>query len=255
MMAAHADAAVTDAAVATMSAATPPRQFAKSDYKDYPRTLAEDDLWGQVRRTVHGKPVSEEQIAMIVAQVRASLAFEPGDVLLDLACGNGALSSHFFDDVAALHGVDYSDYLIEVAQRRFVIPGRSSFAVQDAAGYVAAEPEPQRFTKVLCYGSFTFFSAEDARRVLRGLHDRFVNVRRVMIGNLPDRDRAHRFYPAGKDVTAELDDPAAQIGIWRSGPQLEALARDTGWRLELRQMPPDFYAASYRFDAILHREP
>jgi SAM-dependent methyltransferase len=240
-----------------MSTLTPERDaapvFAKSDYKEYPKTLAADDLWGQVRRTVNGRPVSDEQIAMIVQAIRAGLQLRSDDVLLDLACGNGALSSYLFDDCAAVHGVDYSDYLIQVARERFTLAGRTGFEVDDAAGYVRREPDPMRFTKVLCYGSFMFFPQADAAAVLAGLHRRFARVRRIFIGNLPDKDRAHLFYPPGKDYQAELSDPAAQIGIWRSEREWEALADATGWQLRLSRMPQDFYAARYRFDAILDR--
>ena len=73
--------------------------YPKSDYfhKEYPKTLDPDDLWGQVRRTVNGKPVSDAQIALIVAAIRDGLQFSKEDVVLDLACGNGALSSYFFE--------------------------------------------------------------------------------------------------------------------------------------------------------------
>ena len=36
--------------------------FPKWDYKEYPKTLPPDDFWGQVRRTVMGKPISESEI-------------------------------------------------------------------------------------------------------------------------------------------------------------------------------------------------
>ena len=233
--------------------------YPKSDYKEYPKTLPADDLWGQVRRTVNGRPVAPEQIDMIVAAIRQGLDLQPNDVLLDLACGNGALSSLLFDACAEVHGVDFSDYLIEVAQARFARaapagPGaRSSFEVGDAATYVRSEVDPARFTKALCYGSFMFFSADDARAVLAGLQQRFPRLTRIFIGNLPDKDRAHLFYPAGKDYQAELSDPAAQIGLWRSAAEFERLARDTGWHLRLARMPEDFYAARYRYDAVLDR--
>ncbi|MDP9045498.1 MAG: class I SAM-dependent methyltransferase [Pseudomonadota bacterium] len=227
--------------------------FPKSDYKDYPRTLAADDLWGQVRRTVNGKPVSEDQIELIVAAIRAGLALRPADRVLDLACGNGALSRYFFDDCASLHGVDFSAYLIEVAQRHFERPPRFAFTLGDAAGYVSSEPDPTRFDKVLCYGSFPFFSEADGATVLRELHRRFVNVQRVFIGNLPDRDRADRFYPAGTDYTAALDDPAAAIGLWRTADDWRTLAAAHGWRASIHHMPQAFYAAHYRFDVVLDR--
>lgn len=229
------------------------QSYPKSDYKEYPKTLPADDLWGQVRRTVNGQRVSEEQIRMIVDALRSGLALRTSDVLLDLACGNGALSRYLFDDCERLHGVDFSAYLIDVARSRFLRPGRTDFQCADAAAYVRSEPDPERFTKVLCYGSFMFFSADDAIDVLAGLHRRFRNVTRVFIGNLPDKDRAHLFYPPGKDYEAELSDPTAQIGIWRSVDEFARLADATGWRLRVSQMPDSFYAARYRFDATLER--
>jgi SAM-dependent methyltransferase len=227
--------------------------FPKSDYKEYPKTLAADDLWGQVRRTVNGKPVSDDQIAHIVAAIRAGLALRADDHLLDLACGNGALSRYFADDCAALHGVDFSPYLIEVATRLFARPPRLTFALADAAGYVRAEPAPERFHQVLCYGSFPFFTAADGATVLRELGRRFVNVRRVYIGNVPDRDRAHLFYPAGKVTAAELDDPAAAIGRWRTAAEWTELAAEHGWTARFHHMPREFYASHYRFDVVLER--
>jgi hypothetical protein len=103
----------------------------------------------------------------------------------------------------------------------------------------------------LCYGSFAYFTEADARQVLRVLHNRFVNVSRLFIGNLPDRDRAYLFYPPGKDYTSEVKDHAAQIGIWRSEAEFHTLAADEGWELTSTLMPPEYYAAHYRFDALL----
>jgi cyclopropane fatty-acyl-phospholipid synthase-like methyltransferase len=225
--------------------------FPKSDYKEYPKTLDRDDLWGQVRRTVNGKPVPQEQIVMIVQAIRNELQLCADDIVLDLACGNGALAGHLINDCGMVHGVDWSEYLIEVANSRFALP--HTFIVDDAAHYVENEPDPSRFTKVLCYGSFSFFSEEDAVRVLTGLARRFGNVKRVFIGNLPDAARADRFYPPGKDYRNELKDHAAQIGIWRSESELRELVSKAGWKLEIATMPKKYYAAHYRFDAILTR--
>ncbi len=227
--------------------------FPKSDYKEYPKTLDRDDLWGQVRRTVNGKPVPHEQIVMIVQVIRNELQLCADDIVLDLACGNGALASHLIEDCGMIHGVDWSEYLIEVANSRFALPHKTTFLVDDAAHYVENEPDPSRFTKVLCYGSFSFFSKEDAVRVLTGLARRFVNVKQVFIGNLPDAARADRFYPTGKDYCEELRDHTGAIGVWRSESELRDLASMTGWKLEITMMPMDFYAAHYRFDAVLTR--
>src|SRR5579875_3735648 len=68
----------------------------KSDYDAYPRTLPRDDIWGQVRRTINGRRISEAEVQEIVAALRAALALACGDTLLDLACGNGALTARLF---------------------------------------------------------------------------------------------------------------------------------------------------------------
>jgi cyclopropane fatty-acyl-phospholipid synthase-like methyltransferase len=225
----------------------------KVGHREYHRTLDRDDLWRQVRRTVNGKPVSEEQIAMIVQAIRIKLQLRGDDIMLDLACGNGALASYLIDDCAMIHGVDLSEYLIGVADSQFAVPHRTTFLVDDAAHYIENEPDPARFTKVLCYGSFSYFSEADAVRVLTGLARRFVKVERVFVGNLPDARRADRFYPTGKDYCKELRDHSAPIGMWRSESELRNLASMTGWNLEISIMPSDFYAAHYRFDAVLTR--
>jgi len=233
-----------------MAESTPP-VFAKSDYKEYPKTLAPDDFWGQVRRTVHGKPVGEEQIAMIVASIREHLDLQASDTVLDLACGNGALSRYLYPSCRALLGVDYSEYLVQVAKANFERLPQYAFTCNDAAAYVASEPEPARFTKALCYGSFSYFPAPDAVRVLRGLRQRFTGLQRVYLGNLPDRALAANFYMKAMPSESELDDHATQIGIWRSEEQLRAIAEPAGWRVRILRMPPGFFGAHYRYDAIL----
>ena len=222
-------------------------------HKEYPKTRARDDFWGQVKRTVHGKQVSQEQIDMIVKAIKDSLSFFSEDILLDIGCGNGALSSYFFEDVSQFHGVDFSEYLIGVAKEYFEKAPDCTFQELDAVSYVDSEANPERFTKCLCYGVFNYFSFEDAERVLSGLSKRFLNIQTVYIGNLPDRDRAHVFYPEDKDFSELLDDRNSAIGIWRSKDDFTQLAHKTGWDEDFYVMPKDFYAAHYRYDAILKR--
>ena len=85
-------------------------------HKEFPKTCERDDFFGQIKRTVHGKPVSEEQLTLIVGAIKSALNFTPKDVFLDIGCGNGALSHYLFDSCSSFLGVDFSDYLIEIAK-------------------------------------------------------------------------------------------------------------------------------------------
>jgi cyclopropane fatty-acyl-phospholipid synthase-like methyltransferase len=232
----------------------PAAPYPKLDYDAWARTVPVDDLWGQVRRTVGGKPVSERDIRMIVETIVARLDLRPADGLIDLACGNGALSSLLFPHCGEFLGSDVSEYLIAVAESRFAEPPRRRFLVLGAAAHARGEPDPGRFTRALCYGSFAYLSADDAAAVLRAVHDRFRAVERVFIGNLPDRDRAAAFYADRTPSLRELADPGSQIGIWRTREEFVTLARTTGWRVEITTMPPEFFASRYRYDALLTRD-
>jgi SAM-dependent methyltransferase len=229
----------------------PDRGYRTFDHDLHARSMAADDYWGQVRRTVNGEPVPEEQIRMIVDAVRSGLLLDGTDALLDLACGNGALSARLFDSCSSFLGVDSSEYLVGVAVERFQRLPDYRFALADVAEYAAAEREPGVFTKVLCYGSFSYFPADRAATLLRLLRSRFARVERLFIGNLPDRERRAGFYVSSPPAPGEIDDPRSQIGIWRSKDEFRALARDCGWETECRVMPAAFFASHYRYDAIL----
>lgn len=224
----------------------------ESDFKEYPKSLPSTDFWGQVKRTVNGHPVSEQQIEMIVAAIQPALRLQAQDSLLDLACGNGALSRFFFSQCNEFLGVDFSEVLIDVARANFEQPGRH-FVLADVGQYVRQEQVPERFTKVLCYGSFPYFPEQTARLVLQHLHAVFRRVERVFIGNLPDLARQGAFFTDGRDHAQELKDPESKIGIWRSEDEFRALAADCGWEACFHRMPVAFYAAHYRYDVLLTR--
>lgn len=227
-------------------------QRAKFDHNEYAKTRPLDDFWGQVRRTVNGVPVSDDQIQMIVRAICSGLDLQPSDTLLDIACGNGALSRLLFDSCSEYLGVDLSEHLISVAKANFEALPRYRFLHQGASEHVREEPSPERFTKALCYGSFSYFPAADAEEVLRVLGDRFLNLRMVFVGNLPDKELAAEFYKS-RVAPEELADCQSPIGIWRTRAEFAKLAATAGWRVAFSSMPTGFYASHYRYDALLSR--
>jgi SAM-dependent methyltransferase len=230
-----------------------PKHYPLADYDAHARSVAVDAYWTQVRRTINGEPIDEAQITMIVNAITSGLSLKQNDLVIDLACGNGYLSSYLFDKCAGVVGVDISPYLIEVAQKNFARPPDYLFCVDDIASYAARESHAGRFTKALIYASFQYLSKDDASSILESLNKRFTGVSKLFVGNVPNKDEAARFYRERAPSGAELSDHEARIGVWYSPDEFRFLAEATGWRATLSNMPAEFYAANYRFDATLER--
>jgi SAM-dependent methyltransferase len=222
-------------------------------FRNHPETCDPDDIWGQVQRTLGGKPVPPEQIEMIVTAIRDGLEIGSPDTLLDLCCGNGGLTSRLFEVCRGGLGVDYSDFLIGVAKRRFSTRPSERYLAADALEYLRRESEPDAFTKALCYGAFQYFGEEAAGKMLAALHERFPCVTRVFLGQLPDKTRLKAFFTDRDPEPGEPENPGGRLGVWRTPAEVIKLARKAKWRVEPRNMPAEFFAAHYRFDAVLTR--
>jgi len=220
-------------------------------YRNHPQTCDPEDFWGQVKRTVNGRPVPQEQIDMIVAAVCSGLQLGAEDVLLDLCCGNGALTTYFFQRCAGGLGVDYSEYLINIARTNFARRTPDEFQLDDSLKFASDYARPERFTKALCYGALMFFTVQDAAHLLAALRRRFRSLARLFIGNLPDRDRMHDFFRQGEYRPGIENDPTSPTGVWYTAGEFTRMAEDAGWSVEIQHMPESFYAAHYRFDALL----
>lgn len=227
--------------------------YAKFSYDAHARTCAPNDFLGQMRRTVCGVPLSGGQIRMILDAIRNGLQLRLDDVLLELACGNGALSVELFGACRGYLGTDISEYLISVAKRNFEHQPAYLFAVQGGVEYAHLEEQPERFTRALCYAGFQYFADSDAIDLLATLHNRFTHLERMFIGNLPDKARAADFYTDRTASEDELSDPGTAIGVWRTREAFAQLAEAGGWQAAFSVMPPAFHAAHYRYDAVLTR--
>ncbi|HYG52249.1 MAG TPA: class I SAM-dependent methyltransferase [Flavobacteriales bacterium] len=222
-------------------------------HKEFPKTCDPNDFFGQVKRTVNGKPVSQEQINMIVDAIVKGLDFKKEDVLFDLGCGNGALSVLMFSLVRNYHGIDFSEYLIEIAKKNFEKPG-FTFECAEANAYLSSVESNTRYTKALCYGVFSYFERNVAHAVLKNICEKFPNIGRFYIGNIPDKERAGNFFYKDIDYSKLIHDTQSAIGIWWSKDEFKKLAGETGWKIDFYHMPESFYSAHYRFDVILTKK-
>jgi SAM-dependent methyltransferase len=224
-------------------------------YETHARTCDAKDFQSQVMRNPYGKPVGQDQLDLLIDGVVRGLNLERDDILLDLCCGNGAITDPIFARCKGGVGVDFTRYLIEVAKTNFERPVERVYEVFDVQDFVETTNRAECFTKVMCYGAFQCLSEKKAAAVLVALRQRFPNVQRVFLGNLPDLDNADLLFRETLRTElwpfTELKRHDTLFGIWRTREEIIKLALECGWRAELSQMPSSYYCAYYRFDAAL----
>lgn len=222
-------------------------------HKEFPKTRPETDFWGQVKRSVNGQSVSEEQIEQIVLAIQNQLRLLKHDVLLDLGCANGALTDRLFARCQGGTGVDFSEYLIGIAQKYFQKLPERAYCMSDAVDFVRSTQDTGRFTKALCYGVFQYLPSDRAYELLSIVSDRLPTISDLFLGNLPDKSKLGDFFRERDYVPGIEDDPHSAIGIWRTEDEISKLAYDCGWQVTCSHMPKEFFSAHYRFDALLRR--
>jgi SAM-dependent methyltransferase len=223
-------------------------------HKEFPKTVSRDDFWSQIKRTVNGQPVSEENINRIVFAIRNALLRAHGErKLLDLGCGNAALASRLFDDVDEYTGVDFSEYLIGVAREFFMHNKVKAYVEGDILDFLKSCSDCKDYTHVLCYGVFSYLPKIRAQEFFKVMVKNFPNVKSVFVGNLPDADKADSFFAKRSITDFELDNEQSPIGVWWRPSEISKIATDCGWNCYIERMPPDFYASEYRFDLVLSR--
>ncbi|MCA9061497.1 MAG: class I SAM-dependent methyltransferase [Planctomycetaceae bacterium] len=222
-------------------------------HKEYPKQFERDQFWQQIKRTVNGQPVSDADIRMILDQVTDCLQLNRNDHLLDIGCGNAALSSRLFSAVRSCTGVDFSSYLLEIARQFFPESQSVRYLEADMRDTDRYFPDAADATKVLLYGCGSYITSGELFALLQQIHSGLPHVRRIMIGNLPDRSKAAEFFQGRGLCNQDLDDSGSAIGVWWDPTQMATDVRAIGFDFECRRMPMSFYGAKYRFDVLLQR--
>ena len=219
-------------------------------HKEYPKRFERDQFWNQIKRTVNGAPVSERDIQSIVNQIVSQLDLTGDCRLLDLGCGNGALAARLFGNVKSYLGVDFSTYLLSIAEEFFQPNDRVHYLNCDLRDLDCRAITASKANRVLIYGCIAYLEKADIARMLTRLRKSLPDLRRVLIGNIPDRLRASEFFSNRGITDYDLDSPSTPIGVWWEPEELVETVCAAGFTANTCRMSPDFYGARYRFDVV-----
>src|SRR5665213_859239 len=102
------------------------------------RATEATSIWDQVYRTIGGIPVDDAQIKLTVDAIARGLDLGPNDYVLDLCCGNGALSERIFSLCRGGVGLDFAENMIRIAREKFERPPRETYIRSDVEAFVGS---------------------------------------------------------------------------------------------------------------------
>ncbi len=191
------------------------------------------------------------------AYVAQQIGLTPDDVLLDVCCGNGLLTSYLAKHCKAVLGVDFSENLIAQASQ-IHSSSTVSFICADALSLRQLELKHptvhQPFTKsTLCFSFQYFESVALGKQVVDGIFRQGPSV--LFLGDVPDRDRFFNYYKSVKDMARLLKQMLLQrndMGKFWSREELLFIAKSLGKQGQKLLQPPSFPYSHYRMDFLIN---
>ena len=122
--------------------------------------------------------------------------FGPGDVVLDLCCGNAALAKFISKSCKEIHGVDHSAHLIESAKKLKEKENLKNLSLHFEDALLIDELfSEDKFDKSYCYFSFQYFDKQKRELLLKKLSRVTKRNGVIFLGDIPDKTRIWNFYP------------------------------------------------------------
>jgi cyclopropane fatty-acyl-phospholipid synthase-like methyltransferase len=207
------------------------------------------DFCRQVGRTFRNQPYSERELELTARRLLVLLRPGPGAALLDVACGNGLITSRLAPHFSTVTAIDYSAALIDTATRHFACAN-----VRYRVGDGAAVPLEGRYDRVLVSAALQFFDQKAAERLLRRLRAVVSADGRLVLGDVADGDGKWRFYRGLRGRWRYAWDELRNrpiIGHWWRPDDLARVAAAAGWTLTVHHQPSECPNHYFRYDSVL----
>lgn len=212
--------------------------------------VRDPDFRKQIGRTFRQVGYSEREMEVTIDRLLTHLQPSPDKTLLDIACGNGLITSRLAPRFQHVTGVDFSAPLIDVARVHFQ-PQNVEYLVGDATELSGLR---RQYDCVLVSAALQHFDHDQARKMLRRLTTIIKPGARIVLGDVADGDRIWNFYRGMSGRLRYASHVLRQrpvIGHWWKPGMLLELAEEFGWTLSIHYQThanPNYY---FRYDAVL----
>lgn len=221
------------------------KEHFEKNAQNYPNLLKK-----QVDMTINKVEVDDLQVQLRVRSIIDKLKLNSSNVLLDLCCGNGLLTSFISEKVKFVYAVDFSSSLLKVARR---INHKNNIK------YIEGDVSKLDFKKfdvdkVAIYSCFQYLSMEQVSYIFLGLST-FSPIL-VYIGNIPDKSKFLDYYDTKEKLEfyhKSIEEGKPHIGNWYFKDDLASLAKKYKFGYKFLDINSQLNTSNYRFDLVLEK--
>jgi cyclopropane fatty-acyl-phospholipid synthase-like methyltransferase len=207
----------------------------------------------QVRRTLNGAPISQDEVDFICASICNALSLNERDDVLDLCCGNGLLTPSLLARARSVVAVDFSLPLITSLRTEMADtdPQRLQILHADA---MALNFAPSQFQKIVMAGALQHFTLSQTVVLFKRMAQWLMPEGCLLLTDITDQSRMWNFHDTPQRAGAHFERLAVDqplLGTWFDPIWLYKLAEHAGFsQVQLRPQPPQRSCAHYRFDLL-----
>ncbi|RLI52276.1 MAG: hypothetical protein DRP09_18310 [Candidatus Thorarchaeota archaeon] len=215
-----------------------------------------DSLKAQVGRWEY------HDIELISKNIIEILKITKDDIVLDVCCGNGLITKKIAESCKEIHGVDFSEFLIETAKRKN--NGENIYYHCDDALNIDKKFKENTFSKAYCYFSLQHFSYKKGEMLIKVLSKVTNSNGLILIGDIPDIRRIWRFYNTPKKKLSFFIDFISckirgvggwnsldSMGWWWNPYRIKKICDRMNLKCEILEQDRNLPHAYYRFDVLI----
>lgn len=211
----------------------------------------ENSLFKQVDMTVNGKEADDIQLDLRVKCIMDNLSLKSSDILLDICCGNGLITSKLASHVSYIYAVDFSEGLINIA---------SSINKKQNINYTTGNIVSVNYfqfknvNKICMPSCFQYLSMDDAKVFMKNLS--VLDDISIYISNIPDKEKIWDYYDTDEKKAFYFQrekEGKPHMGTWWNKKDIEKLVSDNGFRCKFLDIDKGLNTSYYRFDVLLNK--
>ena len=206
-----------------------------------------------------GRRGEQYNFEKIANDVIDKVQFEKEDIVLDVCCGNAALTKFIAHACMEIHGVDHSEAMIDTARKLILKENIANLRLHLSDVMLIDKLFPENyFDKSYCYFSFQYFNRQKREILLEKLSRVTKPNGSIFIGDIPDKTKMWNFYESKGKFWREKISHAIQfkegecdLGWWIDPKEITDWCRKNKLEVSILSQDKNLPHAHYRFDVLI----